>query len=33
MEVLTNDILALIDALEADIEVEAFDADEVLEDA
>ena len=28
MEVLTNDILALIDALEADIELEEFDADD-----
>ena len=28
MEVLTNDILALIDALESDIEVEDFDAED-----
>lgn len=28
MEVLTNDILALIDALESDIEIEDFDADD-----
>jgi len=33
MEVLSNDILALIDALEADIDVPDFDEDEVLEDA
>ena len=28
MEVLSNDILALIDALESDIELEEFDADD-----
>lgn len=33
METLSNDILALIDALESDIEVPDFDLDEVLEDA
>ena len=32
METLSTDILALIDALEADIEVEDFDADEDLQE-
>jgi hypothetical protein len=32
METLSNDILALIDALESDIEVEDFDADDDLEE-
>jgi len=32
METLSTDILALIDALEADIEVEPFDADDDLEE-
>jgi hypothetical protein len=32
METLSNDILALLDALEADLEVPDFDADELLDD-
>jgi hypothetical protein len=32
METLSNDILALLDALEADLEVPDFDADEMLDD-
>ena len=32
METLSNDILALIDALESDIDVEDFDADVDLEE-